>query len=189
LTIFRSNQGGGKYTPASNEADWVAHIERNEHVGFKLNEKGIAISIFEDLKKNPSKFSMFKNIHAQIYIQAAIYAQEKNIGDVLVLNSDDNIIEATSSNVFLVSGGDLYTPKLSSGPVGGVMRATIINLAISMGIKVFECNLTPQELLKADEVFLTNAVQGIKWVASYRTKRYFNKTANKLLDAFNASIK
>ena len=131
---------------------------------------------------------MFKNIHAQIYIQAAIYAQEKNIGDVLVLNSDDNIIEATSSNVFLVSGGDLYTPKLSSGPVGGVMRATIINLAISMGIKVFECNLTPQELLKADEVFLTNAVQGIKWVSSYRTKRYFNKTANKLLDAFNASI-
>ena len=98
---------------------------------------------------------MFKNIHSQIYIQAAIYAKEKNIGDVLVLNSDDNIIEATSSNVFLVSGGDLYTPKLSSGPVGGVMRATIINLAISMGIKVFECNLTPQELLKADEVFLT----------------------------------
>ena len=188
LTIFRSNQGGGKYTPASNEADWVAHIERNEHVGFKLNEKGIAISIFEDLKKNPSKFSMFKNIHSQIYIQAAIYAKEKNIGDVLVLNSDDNIIEATSSNVFLVSGGELYTPKLSSGPVGGVMRATIINLAISMGIKVFECNLTPQELLKADEVFLTNAVQGIKWVSSYRTKRYFNKTANKLLDAFNASI-
>ena len=68
------------------------------------------------------------------------------------------------------------------------MRATVINLAIRMGIKVFECNLTPQELLKADEVFLTNAVQGIKWVSSYRTKRYFNKTASKLLDAFNASI-
>ena len=131
---------------------------------------------------------MFKNIHSQIYIQGAIYAQEKNIGDVLILNSDNNIIEATSSNVFLVSGGELYTPKLSSGPVGGVMRATVINLAIEMGIKVFECNLTPQELLKADEVFLTNAVQGIKWVSSYRTKRYFNKTACKLLDAFNASI-
>ena len=131
---------------------------------------------------------MFKNIHSQIYIQAAIYAQEKNIGDVLILNSDDKIIEATSSNIFLVSGGDLYTPKLSSGPVGGVMRAAIINLAIGLDIKVFECNLTPQELLKADEVFLTNAVQGIKWVSSYRTKRYFNKTANKLLDALNASI-
>ena len=131
---------------------------------------------------------MFKNIHSQIYIQAAIYAQEKNIGDVLILNSNDKIIEATSSNIFLVSRGDLYTPKLSSGPVGGVMRAAIINLAIGLDIKVFECNLTPQELLKADEVFLTNAVQGIKWVSSYRTKRYFNKTANKLLDALNASI-
>ena len=188
LTIFRSNKGGGKFTPSSNEADWIAHIERNETEGFQLNEKGITISIFEDLKKSPCRFSMFKNIHSQIYIQAAIYAQEKNIGDVLILNSNDKIIEATSSNIFLVSGGDLYTPKLSSGPVGGVMRAAIINLAIGLDIKVFECNLTPQELLKADEVFLTNAVQGIKWVSSYRTKRYFNKTANKLLDALNASI-
>lgn len=188
VTIFRSNDGGGKFFPSSSDADWIAKIERNDTVGFQLNEKGITISIFEDLKKIPDQFSMFKNIHSQIYIQAGIYAQEKNFGDVLILNSDDNIIEATSSNVFLVSGGDLFTPKLSSGPVGGVMRAAIMNLAISMGIKVFECNLTPQELLRADEVFLTNAVHGIRWVSSYRTKRYFNKTSNKLLEKFNSRI-
>ena len=188
LTIYRSNEGGGKFIPSSNQADWIASIERNETVGFQLNDKGITISIFEDLKKIPDQFSKFKNIQSQIYIQAGIYAQKKKFGDVLILNSEDKIIEATSSNVFLVSGGDLFTPKLSSGPVGGVMRASIINLAISLGIKVFECNLTPQELLRADEVFLTNAINGIRWVSSYRTKRYFNKTANKLLEEFNSRI-
>ena len=68
------------------------------------------------------------------------------------------------------------------------MRAAVINLAIELGVKVYECNLHAHELLKADEVFLTNAVSGIQWVASYRTKRYFNNTANTLLKAFNSRI-
>jgi branched-chain amino acid aminotransferase len=47
-------------------------------------------------------------------------------------------------------------------------------------MKVYECTLTPQALLQADEMFLTNAVRGIEWVASYKTKRYFHAVAEKL---------
>ena len=45
--------------------------------------------------------------------------------------------------------------------------------ALDHGIKVYETALTPQTLLQADELFLTNAVRGIEWVSSYKTKRYF----------------
>ena len=53
---------------------------------------------------------------------------------------------------------------------------------------MYECNLTPQNLLVADEVFLTNVVQGLRWVGSYRTKRYFNGTTTELVDRLNCHI-
>jgi len=186
LTIFRG--GTGKYSPTTNIASWIATIERPRTDSFKLNEKGISIGIFEEFYKTVDKFSNFKNLNAQISIQASIFAAEKKFDDVIILNSNGEILESTSCNIFLVKDGALYTPKLSSGPVGGVMRAAIMNLALDLKVKVYECNLLAHELLKADEVFLTNAVSGIKWVASYRTKRYFNKTSNRLLNEFNARI-
>ena len=87
------------------------------------------------------------------------------------------IIEGGSSNLFVVSNGVLYTPSLDLGPLGGTMRMQIINLALANEIKVYECNISPQNLLVADEVFLTNAIQGVIWVDTYRTKEYSNETA------------
>jgi branched-chain amino acid aminotransferase len=179
LTIFR--KGDGKYTPETNIATGLASIEPIDGNGFQLNDKGLAIGLYNELTKTQSKFSNFKNLHSQLFIQAGIYATEQGLGDVLILNDSNELIESTCSNIFLVINGVLHTPKLESGAVGGVMRAAVINLAISLKIQVFESNLEPHQLLKVDEVFLTNAVVGIKWVASYRTKRYFNKVSTMLV--------
>ncbi len=186
LTIFRD--GEGRFTPETNNATCIASIEYIEGDGFELNEKGIAIGLFQDLAKTPSRISNFKNLHSQLYVQAGNYARENGLGDVLILNDYNQLIEATSSNIFLVLNGALHTPKLEAGPVGGVMRAAVINLALKLGIKVYECNLEAHELIKADEVFLTNALMGIQWVASYRTKRYFNKIASMLLEELNSEL-
>ena len=186
LTIYRD--GEGRYTPSSNLASGIASIEHVDGSGFELNDKGIAIGLYQDLAKTPSRFSNFKNLHSQLFVQASMYAQQNGLGDVLILNDHNQLIEATSSNIFLVLGGALHTPKLEAGPVGGVMRAAIINLALSLNIKVYESNLEAHELIKADEVFLTNSVNGIQWVASFRTKRYFNKTASMLLSNLHSQL-
>lgn len=175
LTIFRG--GGGKYTPESNLANAFASLEPLEKEGYHLNEKGLAIGLYQDLAKTPSRFAHYKNIYSQLFIQAGIYASEQGLDDVIILNDDHQLVETVSSNIFLVVNGGLYTPQLEFGAIGGVMRATVINLALDMGIKVYESKLAAHDLVKADEVFLTNAIQGIRWVASYRTKRYFNKTS------------
>ena len=112
-------------------------------------------------------------------------AKEKNIDDLLIQNNKLGIIEGSSSNLFIVSNGVLYTPSLDLGCLGGTMRMQIINLAIANNIKVYECNITPQNLLVADEVFLTNAVSGVIWVGSYRTKRYFNSMAKQFINLLN----
>jgi len=95
------------------------------------------------------------------------------------------IIEGSSANLFVVSNGVLYTPNLDLGCLGGTMRMQIMNIAIANNMKVYECNITPQNLLVADEIFLTNAIQGVTWVGEFRTKRYFNTVANKLVDLLN----
>ena len=65
------------------------------------------------------------------------------------------------------------------------MRMQIINLAIKHNIKVYECNISPQNLLAADELFLTNAIKGIVWVKSFRTKEYGNTISEKLVEYLN----
>ena len=115
-----------------------------------------------------------------MYIQAARHAAQRGWGDALVLNHEQRIIESSRSNLFVVSNGVLYTPSLDNGCVGGIMRSVLIRTALDHGIKVYEAALTPQTLLQADELFLTNAVRGIEWVSSYKTKRYFHAMAEKL---------
>lgn len=116
---------------------------------------------------------------------AALYAQEHDLDDVILQNDKFEIIEGTSSNLFIVSNGVLYTPGLDSGCVGGTMRMQLINLAIKNNIRVYESNIAPSNLLVADEVFFSNAISGIRWVASYKTKRYFNSVSQKLVDLLN----
>ena len=87
--------------------------------------------------------------------------------------------EATSNNSSGSAKG-VCTPTTSRTSYRRIMRAVLIRTALDHGVKVYECTLTPQSLLQADELFLTNAVRGIEWVASYKTKRYFHSMAEKL---------
>ena len=120
-----------------------------------------------------------------MYVMAGINAKERNLDDVLLSNDRGGILESSSCNLFVVSNGVLYTPGLEEGCLAGTMRMQIINLALKNGIKVYECNILPQNLLAADEIFLTNAIRGINWVSGYRTKRYFNNMARKLVAILN----
>lgn len=181
-------KSAGYYLPIGNELEYVIEANSLEHNRFTLNEQGKNVDLCVEFKKDLNRLAVFKRIECQVYIQAALFAHEKGLDDALVQNYKGSIIEATSSNVFLVSNGVLYTSGLDEGPVAGTMRMNIINLALENGIKVYECSLTPQNLLAADELFLTNAVHGVQWVGSYRTKRYFNDMAVRFCRLLNAKI-
>ncbi len=178
LTVFR--EGQGKYTPDTDNTSWVATVERMGDRGYLLASKGLDVDIYQDMHKHVSPVSRYKNIASTVYVHAARHARIQGWGDALILNADQKIIESSRSNLFVVSNGVLYTPSLDDGCVGGIMRAVLIRTALDHGVKVYECTLTPQTLLQADELFLTNAVRGIEWVASYKTKRYFHSMAEKL---------
>ena len=183
LTIFRSE--GGLYQPSDNSPGYLIEIIPLENNYFELNENGLHVDLFPDIKKPVNKLSIYKTCNSLLYILASAWAVKNKLNDALIVNDKGNIIEATSTNLFIVCNGVLYTPALTDGCVAGVMRMQIINLAIENKIKVYECSLTPQNLLVADEVFLTSAVRGLQWVSSYRMKRYYNTLTRVLLDKLN----
>ncbi len=183
ISLDRSS--GGTFKPETNEVEFFIEVYPLDENRFELNQKGVELDIYTELKKNKTKLSNFKTKNSLIYIIASISAKENGLDDYLLMNETNGIIESTSSNLFVVSNGVLYTPGLEEGCLAGTMRMQIINLAIENGIKVYECNITPQNLLVADEIFLTNAINGITWVIGYRTKRYFNIISNRLIELLN----
>jgi branched-subunit amino acid aminotransferase/4-amino-4-deoxychorismate lyase len=183
--ISLDRAAGGTYFPETNEITYFIEVYPYESNYFELNTKGFELDIYLDMKKQKNFLSNFKTKNGLLYVMTAIAAKEKNIDDLLLINEKDAIIESSNSNIFVVSNGVLYTPGLEEGCLAGTMRMQVINLAISHGIKVYECSILPQNLLAADEIFLTNAIRGIVWVGGYRTKRYFNVIARKIQSFLN----
>ena len=183
LTVYRDSPGN--YYPTENTAGYVLEIKNYKDNKFTLNQEGLSIDVYEEITKPYNTYSAFKTANSMLYILSTLYAKEHNLDDILILNDKSNIIEGSSSNVFIVSNGVLYTPPVVDGCVGGTMRMFLINSAIQEGIKVYETSLTPQNFLAADEILYTNAVKGIQWVSSYKSKRYFNDVAKKLTELIN----
>lgn len=185
VRITFSRAGDGFYLPTSNALEYMIEARPLENNRFALNEEGKVIELYPEMKKDINRLSAFKNIDSNLYVLGSIYAQEHKLHDVLIQNYRGGIIESTTSNLFLVSNGVLYTPGLEDGPIAGIVRMQVINLALEHGIKIYECNINPQNLLAADELFLTNAIHGVQWVGSYRTKRYYNVMGHRITALLN----
>jgi len=164
MVFYRDSKG--KYLPIENKISFVAEIEKSVN-GFTLNENGLKLGVFTDMRKDKSKFSNYKTTNAAISVLASIYAKENVWDDCLLINSENNIIESSNSNLFIVKGEVIYTPFISDGCVNGTMRTYL-----KEKIDFVERSIIKEEILDADEVFLTNAIQGIRWVESFEKKKY-----------------
>jgi branched-chain amino acid aminotransferase len=184
LTVFRNS--GGKYTPQTNEVSYLISSEKLPSDIYQLNDEGLVIDIFQQYKKPLNLLSNLKTTNDLIYILAGLFKKEQRLNECILLNENNELVEAISSNLFLVKENILKTPPLKSGCLNGIMRKQILELAEDVGLKIsMEQKITPQELLESDEIFLTNAVHGIQWVKGFRNIRYYKSTAKKLIQRLN----
>lgn len=186
LTVFRDSPG--YYRPQHHAGGFSIELKPIPFDVYTLNDHGLTVDIYPEMRKPVNMLAMHKTLACQLYVMASLWCMERSLDDCLLQNDRGNIIESSSGNLFIVSNGVLYTPSLTDGCLGGVMRMQIINLALENGIKVYECSLTPQNLLAADELFFTNASRGIQWVGHYRTKRYTHRMARSLVDLLVAKV-
>ena len=87
-------------------------------------------------------------------------------------DDEDNIIEGTMSNIFIVEEGKLFTPVVTRAGIAGVIRAQVIQLATRSGLSVQERAITRRQLAEAEEVFVCNSIIGIWPVYAISNKMY-----------------
>ncbi len=180
LTIFRSD--GGLYTPVSNDVSFTIEASSIKNKIFVPEKKGLLIDIYNQYKKSISPLYSFKNANSLLNVLAGIHKKELQIDDCLIVNENNHIIEGLSSNLFWIKDKIVYTPLVSAGCVDGIMRKQIMNAIKLSGMGVQEVTGTSvDELLDADEIFLTNAMQGVRWVMGLRNKRFYNLTTKKIM--------
>ncbi len=186
LSIFRAD--GGTYAPKSSKGNLLIEYEPLNSDRFILNKKGLKMEVFSEMEKTSNPFSNFKSSNALIYVLASIYRKEEGLDDCFIVNSQNRIIEGISSNLFIVKDGSLITPPLSEGCVAGVMRSYLLNL---LEQKEIEYRMTPiqlEDLFQAQEIFLTDSIKGIRWVGSYKVKRYNLNLSEQLNQYLNEEL-
>lgn len=186
LTVYRNQ--GGFYTPEDNTVSYLIEVTALVTKGYEINAKGYTVDLYTDVKKSQSPLASIKSANSAIYVMAGIHKKKNALDECVLVNDNGSITEAISSNIFAVKNGVLYTSPIADGCIDGVMRKKIIEIAQANRIAVYELSIMQNILLGADELFLTNAINGIRWVVAYKQKRYFNTTSKKLLEKLNELV-
>jgi branched-chain amino acid aminotransferase len=146
----------------------------------KMNEEGWTIGLFPFARKSNDAYANLKSVNHQLYVLAGLYAKERNWDEALVLNAVNNLADGSKTNIFLIRGNEIFTPALHQGCVNGVMRRFLLDELKSNGYKVYQAEITEEDLLNADEVFCTNAIRGMRWVKQFKEKQFRNERSLKI---------
>lgn len=187
LSVFRSD--GGLYTPASNKTEFLLEASPLTTQGYELNTKGLLTGLFINERKSHSSLNAFKSANSLLFVLAGLEKQAHNWQDILICNDKGYIIEGLSSNLFWIKDDRVFTPLRASGCVEGIMRKQILRLLRTNGYRLEEVpGATRKELFEADELFLTNAIQGIQWIVGFEDKRYYCRLVKEISRLLNNPV-
>lgn len=188
FTVFR--KGEGKYLPENKNVAYVVSAEALSDIIYTVKEKAYEVDLFKDFYVTKDLLSTLKTTGKMLNITASIYAEENDYENCLLLNNEKNVVEAINGNLFLVFGNQVKTPPIADGCLKGVMRKQIIDLVKKIeGYELVEGSVSPFELQKADEMFLTNVIIGVQPVSKYKKKVYAQSFSSRLVQMLNTKIR
>ncbi len=187
ITVYRNP--GGRYLPKDQNVGFLITAEPLEKQNYHISSPSYEVDLYKDFYISAQLLSTIKSTNRLLNVTGSIFAYENGLANCLLLNDSKQVIEALNANLFMLRGRQLITPPLSEGCLNGVMRKQILTLArVEEGIEVLEAPISPFDLQKADELFLTNVIMGIQPVTRYRKKEFATDFAALLLTKLNAKV-
>lgn len=188
INIHRNSDG--YYTPETNAVGYFISVKSLKDSFFTIEDQPYEVELFKDHYIQSGMLSTIKSNNKLVNILGGIYAKENGFDNCFLINEKKSVLEVTNGNVFLVKGKVIKTPPLSDGCLNGIIRKQLIEiLEASTDLTFKEESISPFELQKADELFTTNAIQGIRSITKYRKKSYENSVAKKLVGKLNAKAR
>lgn len=185
FSVFRNN--GGSYMPQSNEISFIIETQWLESPFFSFDLGKYEVELFKDFYVNPDMLSNLKTNNRILNVLGSVFAKENGYDNCLLLNNSKQVVEALNGNLFMVRGNIVITPPLRDGCLNGIIRKKLVEIIAKLGNYVIrEESISPFELQKADELFITNAIVGIRQISKYRKKSFENKVSQNLIGKLNA---
>lgn len=178
LGIYRGN--GGLYDAKNHTPNFIVETWPLPESKGLLNTNGLELCIYRDAVKSCDAFSNIKHNNYLPYFMGALFAKQNKCNDALILNNHQRICDSTIANIFFIKNGIIYTPELKEGSVAGIMRKFIIEQLKNLKFKIEEVKVEVEQLMNADEIFLTNSIYNMRWVSSLENKKFSNQLIKKI---------
>lgn len=187
ITVYRND--GGYYLPKDNTVSFLINVESADNTMYSISQGEYVVDLYTDFYVAKQLLSSIKSTNKIINVTASIFANENGLDNCLLLNDSKNVIEALQGNIFMLKGNTLITPPVSEGCLNGVMRRQILALARKIeNLEVVEQVISPFDLQKSDELFITNVIKGIQPVTKYRKKEFTTNLSTILVQKLNEFI-
>lgn len=188
FSVYRESEGF--YLPKSINVQFIVTASPLSSDLYSIGKVSYEVELYKDFYIQKQLLSTLKTNNKMLQIAGSIFAEENGYDNCLVLNNDKNVAEALQSNLFMKTGSVVVTPPVSDGCLNGIMRKQTLEILKKMeGIEVKEISISPFDLQKADELFLTNVISGIQPITKYRKKEYSIEFASEVLKRLNAKIR
>lgn len=182
---------GGKYLPKHKEISYNISVEALASDFYSVTKgKSYTVDLYKDFFVAPGLLSTLKTNNKAINVLGSIYAEENGWENCLLLNTNKNVVEALNGNLFVVSGETIKTPPLEDGCLKGIMRKQLIEVIVNSGdYTIEEASISPFELQKADELFISNVIIGIQPILKYRKKEFATTIAEDIIRRLNIKLR
>lgn len=188
LTVYRKD--GGAYLPTTRDIDYVISVKPLDSE-YYLSAEEYKVQLFNDYYLQKSMLSNLKSNNKALQVIGSIFMQEQGFNNGILVNDEKEVVEFLNGNLFIVEDGKLRTPPITSGCLDGIMRKQIIRIAKKLDISCVEEPISPFDLQRVQELFMTNTIVGIQPVSKYRRTTYDKsitlKLQQELFDLINSN--
>ena len=181
VSVYRNE--GGLYTPLTNETSFIIETEELK----TTSKENYEIELFKDFSVQSGLLSTIKTNNRIVNVLSGIYSDENNYDNCILINEKKNIVETSNANIFLIFGNKVITPPLTDGCINGIIRLKLLEFFKNdEDFEFVEQTISPFELLKSDEIFLTNSIFEIQSVTNYRKKQFNIVKTEEIRSIFNS---
>ncbi len=171
---------------AQPKIQYTIQSETHEPIGYELNEKGLFVELDTKLQKSVSSLSGL-SIGSDLYWTIAQCHQKGSTADQLLLfNTNNQIVDVPGSNIYIIKGKTIRGAGREQGAYMDITRPVMLDIFRSLNLVYSKSEgIRVNDIQECEEILIVNAIEGVRWVAGYEGKRFFNTTIRKISELFN----